>query len=147
MSPDERTRYLGVQAGRILAAARDRNPGVAADCLEKVGERYGHDGVFGVCCAMAAVVQRLAFPGTKRGDGTLDNEHLAIIQQLPGADPNPDALWAARFVTSYINGDRDTTAALFYGALDFPEEIVAGVVSLVSMAGDVARETEQEITE
>jgi len=143
MVPDERSKFIADRVGRILVAAMDRNPDAAATSIEEVGTRYGHKGVFGVCCAMAAVVQKLAFPETKRGDGSLTGD-LAVLQQSPGAKPDPAVLWAARFVTSYINGDSETSAALFYGAVDFPDKLIPGVISLVSLAGDIAREKEKE---
>lgn len=140
---DERTTYLADQVGRILIAAMDRDPESVAGCFGDVGDRYGDDGVYGVCCALASVVHTLVFPQLKRGDGSLAGDMLAI-EKLPGGSDDPHSLWAARFVAAFVNGDDSTTVALFYGTLDTDQDItMGGVAGLVRMAGDVARHTEQ----
>ncbi len=143
MSDPDRIAWLADQTGRLICAAVDRDPDAVSDTLGEIGERYGHDGVYGVCCALATAVHQLAFPNLKQGDGSLTGDMLGI-QKLPGAKDDPATEWACRFVTSHVNGDGPTNASLFYGNLGDEDLILGGVISLVAMVGDIARQAEQE---
>ena len=139
----ERMEYLTRQSMRLIVAAMDRQPDDCASILSDIGERYDAQGIWGICYALAATVHRLAFPSIQRGDGSLTGDMLAI-EQLPGHDGDPAALWAARFVVAYVNGDSGTTNALFDGSMADLDQHMSGVVALVAMAGDIARHKEAE---
>lgn len=139
----DRIPWLTDQTGRIIVAAVDRDADTIATALGEIGDRYGHDGVYGVCCALASAVHTLAFPGVKQGDGTLTGDILAI-EKLPGAKDEPATEWACRFVTSHINGDGPTNTSLFFGNLGDEDLILGGVIALVAMTGDIARQKEAE---
>lgn len=139
----DRIPWLADQTGRIILAAVDRDPDTVATALAEVGERYGHNGVYGLCCALATAVHQLAFPNFKQGDGTLTGDMLAI-QKLPGAKDEPATEWACRFVATHINGDGPTNADLFFGNLGDEDVLLSGVISLVAMVGDIARQKEAE---
>lgn len=144
MSTDpDRIPWLADQTGHLILAAVDRDADTIATTLGEIGARYGHDGIYGVCCALATAVHQLAFPGVKQGDGSLTGDILAI-EKLPGAKDESATEWACRFVTSHINGDGSTNASLFFANLGDEDLILGGVVALVAMVGDIARHAEQE---
>lgn len=143
-TPDpERLRWLADHAMRLLAAAIDRDSDQAARILEAIGTRYGHDGMYGTCCALSEAIRTWAFPTVKRGDGSLTGDLLGMAK-LPGAKDDAATDWACRFLTTYVNGDADTNTALFFGQLGDRELILGGVTALVGMAGGIGRQIEQE---
>ena len=139
---DERMEFLADRTMRLLVAAMDRDPEQVSRLLEEIADRYDAQGMYGVCCALAQSVLTLAFPEFKRGDGTLTGDMLAI-DQLPTSTGDPHALWACRFVAAYGNGDMDNTDALFFGSMP-DENAHGGVVALIALAADIARQREQE---
>lgn len=143
LDDSERMQFLTDRTMRLLCAAMDRDPEQAANLLGEIGERYGHDGVYGVCCALAEAVRTWAFPTVPRGDGSLTGDML-ILEKLPGAKDDPATDWACRFVTSYINGDDDINTALFFGNLGDQELTIGGVTALIGMAGSIGRQVEAE---
>jgi hypothetical protein len=141
MPDPKRLKKLGDLAMRLLAAAIDRDTDTTVGLLEEIGTEYGTHGMYGTCCALAETVRQFAFPKVKQGDGSLTGD-LVFIQQTPGSKGDPYALWAARFVAAYINGDADTSTALFFGNVRDADAHTGGVVALVAMAADLAREKE-----
>jgi len=139
----ERMEFLADRTMRLICAAMDRQPEQASQLIEEMGERYGHDGMYGVCCALAETVRQWVWPEVKRGDGTLTGDMLAI-EKLPSAREDRATDWAVRFVAAYVNGDGDNTTALFFGQLDDQELILGGVIALVAMVGDIGRQKEAE---
>jgi hypothetical protein len=139
----ERAEWLAHTAADLLIAAVDRDEETTAALLCEIVERYDLGGVHSLCFMLASVVHKLAFPKFARGDGTLSGDFLAIWQ-LPGCDENPAAMWAARFVAAYINGDGANTSALFFGGLPDARNHVAGVCALIIMASDLARTTQEQ---
>lgn len=146
MSDSKRNNWLHEQFSMILSAAMDGEDESAADHLVAVGTKYGHSGVYGICCALAEAVRVLGFPGVQQGDGSLTGD-IMIVEKLPGSDGDPATLWACRFVVAYINGDRDTCTSLFFGSFGHPRAeraLVSGVTELIIMAADIARAKEAE---
>lgn len=143
MSDNERLQWLSERTMRLLCAAMDRDPDEVARLLEEISEAYGGQGMYGVCCALSETVRQFAFPGIKRGDGSLTGGML-VIERLPGVaeDDGPHDLWAARFVAAYINGDMDTTDALFFGSMGDEDAHAGGVIALIGMAASIARQAE-----
>jgi hypothetical protein len=141
----ERLEWLGERTMRLLCAAMDRDPDEVCRLLDEISERYDAAGMFGVCCALAQSVLTLAFPEFKRGDGTLDDGAMLAVQHLPGASDDPHALWAVRFIAAYANGDMDTTDALFFGSMPDADAHTGGVIALIALAADIARQREAEV--
>lgn len=139
----ERLEWLSDRTMRVLVAAMDRDGDQVADLLGEIGDAHGAQGMYGVCCALSETVRQFAFPSVRQGDGSLSGDMIAI-QKLPGAKDEPDALFAARFVAAYINGDHDTTTSLFFGSIRDEEAHAGGVVALIGLAADIARQREAE---
>lgn len=146
MGDDARKRFLTDRAMQIICTAADQNFDTVADLIEEVGVAYGHDGVFGVCCALTETVRRLAFPQVSRGDGSLTDGMIAVQAGRDPADCGEAAvLWSSRFLAAYINGDGAATTSLFYGGLDDRDQTLLNVFALAKMTGDVVREKEQAL--
>ena len=138
----EQLEWLTEQTGRILTAAVDRDARAASDAIAETADRYGHSGVYSLCCALAETVRVLVFP-TVQGDGTLTGEILAMVK-LPGATADRPTEWAGRFITTHVNGDGATNATLFFHNLhDAGNVVVKGVAALILIVGDVARQAER----
>lgn len=143
-SPDERSRWLVDEFSLILTYAVDRDPEGVQEHVIAVADRYGDDGMYGICCALAQTVLKLGFPGIERGDGSLQGDGMLIIEQLSDA-LDPHTLWASRFIATYINGDTDSNVHLFYSARDETPYLVQGVIELISIAADIARLKREEL--
>ncbi len=143
LNDPERMQFLTDRTMRLLVAAMDRNPEQVSHLLEEIADRYDAQGMYGVCCALAQSVLTLAFPDFKRGDGTLTGDMLAI-DRLPTSTGDPHALWACRFVAAYGNGDMDNTDALFFGSIPDENAHGGGVVALIALAADIARQKEAD---
>lgn len=144
MTDAERIPWLGDRTMRLLCAAMDRDADEVTRLLDEIAQRYDAQGIWGICYALAGAIHKLAFPAVQRGDGTLTGDML-VIDRIPGASTeDPDALWAARFVVAYVNGDADTANALFYGTMADPNQHAGGVIALIAMAADIARQREAE---
>lgn len=139
----ERLEWLSDRTMRLLCAAMDRDAAEAVRLAAEIADTYGTHAMYGVCCALSETVRQFAFPGVKQGDGSLTGDMLAI-KKLPGGKDDPHALWACRFVVAYINGDADTTTALFFGSIRDEEAHTGGVIALIAMAADIARQKEAE---
>lgn len=139
----ERLEWLGERTMRLLCAAMDRDPDETCRLLGEIAEEAGTHGMYGVCNALAETIRHFAFPTIARGDGSLTGDMLAI-QKLPGATADRHADWACRFVTTYVNGDGETNCALFFGSLDDEDLHAGGVIALIAMAADIARQREAE---
>lgn len=143
-APDpERLEWLGERTMRLLCAAMDRDADTVTSLMAEMADRYGPGGIYGVCCALSEAVRQLGFPSFERGDGSLTGDMLAI-EKLPGAKSDPHTEWACRFVVAYINGDMDNTDALFFGTVDDEDLHTGGVIALIAMAADIARQAEAE---
>lgn len=139
----EQLEWLTEQTGRVLTAAIDRDAKGASDAVAEAADRYGHTGVYSLCCALAETVRQLVFP-TVHGDGSLTGEILALVK-LPGATPDRHTEWACRFITTHVNGDGATNATLFFHNLhDTGNLVVKGVAALILIVGDVARHAERK---
>lgn len=145
MSDNERLQWLSERTTRLLCAAMDRDPDEVARLLEEIADAQGGTGMYAVCCALAETVRQFAFPNVKQGDGSLTGDML-VIERLPGAtEPgSPHDLWAARFVAAYVNGDGDTSTALFFGSMGDEDAHTGGVIALIAMAASIARQREAE---
>jgi hypothetical protein len=142
----EKTAWLYDRFAVLLAAAMDHNGETVADVLVEVNEREGSDGIFAICCALADSIRRLAFPGIEIGDGTLTGD-LAVVEKTSAEAGSEPALWVARFVAAYINGDKTRYADLFFLSLESDQELhLAAVVELLKMTADVARIREAELS-
>jgi hypothetical protein len=119
----------------------DRDPDETCRLLEEIAEGYGASGMYAACCALAETVRQFAFPSVRRGDGTLTGEML-VVEQMPGSKGDPRALWACRFVASYINGDSGTSIALFYGSVADEDAHTGGVIALLALAASLTRQRE-----
>lgn len=139
MNDPERTAWLHRQFEVILEAAMERRADDIIDAISETGERYGGEGVFAICCALAETVRSLAFPDVKQGDGSLTGDML-IVENLTGKEGHPASLWACRFVVAYVNGDAGNTTSLFFGSMLDPDAHVAGVIELIMIAADMARQ-------
>lgn len=139
----ERMQFLTDRTMRLLCAAMDRNHEEVARLVSEIADTYDAQGMYVVCCALAQSVLTLAYPDFKRGDGTLTGDLMAI-ERLPNSTGDPHALWAARFLAAYANGDMDTTDALFFGSMSDEEAHTGGVVALIALAADIARQKEAE---
>lgn len=146
MTPDsKRSHWLLERFTDILVSAVDRNPDGVFDGIIAVSDRYGDDGMYGVCCALAETVLKLGFPGIERGDGSLEG-NLVVVQQLNSAgSADPPTLWACRFVASYINGDTDSNVHLFFSSRDETDFLSRATMELVAMAADMARHKRDEL--
>jgi hypothetical protein len=144
---EEAMEWIHDRFARILLAAADRDAEVVAENIDDVSTRYGHPGVYAVCCGMAETIRTLRFPGYEQGDGSLTGD-IAVVQG-PADSPDSSGLWATRFVAAYLNGDAATTCALFFGTLENDESgdaLVTGVLRLIAMAavlGPFLEEKEQ----
>ncbi len=134
---DSRDWRIADQTMRLLAAAADQDADTCTDILQEVVDTDDAQGVYAVCNALCMVVHTTVFPGFVRGDGSLTGDQLAAVR---GGTDDPDVRWAAQFLTAYLNGDVETTAALFTASMHDIRRHVAGVVSLVVMAGAVCRQ-------
>lgn len=139
----ERLQWLSDRTMRLLCAAMDRDGETVTNLMAEMADRYNAAGIYGVCCALSETIRQFAFPTLKRGDGTLTGDMLAI-EKLPGAKDDPHTQWACRFVVAYINGDSGNTDALFFGTIDDEDLHTGGVVALIAMAADIARQVEAE---
>lgn len=151
MITDEDKHWLYEKFAQILTAAVDRDADGVASGLGEVALRLDHDGVYSICCALAETVHKLAFPDFVQGDGSLTGD-MAVVDKLSDDADRPPSLWAVRFVVAYMNGDRDTTLALFWGPLQddnpaVPAEdiLIPGVSALINMAADITRLKEAEL--
>jgi hypothetical protein len=100
----------------ILRHTLDGRPAVAASLLDVVVEHGDSADLFGVCCAAAdcgRVALQALFPDVGAGTGGEWQLPPALADQLAG---DPHRLFAARFVTAYLNGDHATALALFHAA-------------------------------
>lgn len=141
--PDDDNRLLADLMMRLLCAAIDQDLEEVSRLLGEIGDDHGPNAMFGVCCALAEAVRQFAFPEFPRGDGSLTGDMVAF-EKLPGAKTDRETEWACRFVAAYINGDSETTLALFFGSIDDAELHVGGVVALLGMAADLGRQKEAE---
>ncbi|MFD5571971.1 SOS response-associated peptidase family protein [Streptomyces cadmiisoli] len=100
----------------ILRHTLDGRPAVAASILSVVTEHGDSADLFGVCCAAAdtgRVALQVLFPDAEVGPGQEWQLPPAMADQLAG---DPHRLFAARFVTAYLNGDHPLALALFQAA-------------------------------
>lgn len=135
---EDRKKWLVARAKTLLLAAVDNDDDTAAAVLAEVGGRYGHGGVFAVCCALCEALRQWVFPNMKRGDGSLTGDMVRF--EIDGDAPVDRAiLWSARFLAAYCNGDGDTLEALFFAQTGDQQLIIGGVAELVNMAGDIGR--------
>lgn len=139
----QRMQFLTDRTMRLLCAAMDRDPEEVTRLLAEIADTYDAQGMYGVCCALAQSILTLAFPDQQRGDGSLAGDMIAI-ERLPGASDDPHTLWAARFFAAYANGDMDTVDSLFFGSMHDDDAHTGGVVALIAMAADIARQREAE---
>ncbi|WP_411092236.1 hypothetical protein [Streptomyces sp. 049-1] len=104
---------LHVLVQEILRHTLDGRPAVAASLLDVVTEHGDGGDLFGVCCAAAdtgRVALHVLFPDAGTGPGEEWTLPPAMADQLAG---DPHRLFAARFVTAYLNGDHAMALALF----------------------------------
>lgn len=137
---------------QLIAAAVIRDNDQVADLLGDIGEERGSEGIFATCCALAQTVLNISFPKARRGDGSLTGDMIIIEQSSEDSDhPRAaPALWAARFVAAYANGDNERCADLFFSesidtSSDRPDFIIVAVVELLRMAADVVRAQDTEV--
>jgi hypothetical protein len=136
--------WLYERFARLMAAAVERDSETTSGIFVEVASRLGDSGVFALCCALAEAVRQYVFPGFTPGDGSLSGD-IAVLEKLTDGPDHPPTLWATRFVAAYLNGDQDTSTALFFGAADDDEELlIAGLVELVEMAADLARQKQAQ---
>ena len=102
--------WMADHASNIILAAVDGDGERCAALIVEVGERYGSQGGYGLCCALAEAVE----------------------------DAAQDMMAAVRFVTAYLNRDSDQTLALFH-APRTPEEAMLLPVGLVKLVGASGR--------
>jgi hypothetical protein len=62
------------------------------------------------------------------------------VEKAPGVEVHPNSLWAAQFFAAHVNGDNDTTLALFTAHMDDPHTHAGGVIALLGMCADVVRD-------
>lgn len=122
---DSRTHWLATKTVQIIAGATIRDTDRVVRAIEDVDDRYGPDGLYGVCYGLAESVRCMVWPE---------------VDQLPDAAGSRGALWAARFLAAYVNGDADTASALFYGQLGDHELILDGLAALVEVVGEAGRQ-------
>jgi len=97
----------------ILRHTLDGRPALAASLLDVVSEHGDGADLFGVCCAAAEcgrVALQALFPFAC--DGAADEWRLLpeMVEQMAG---DPHRLFAARFMTAYLNEDQPMALALF----------------------------------
>ncbi len=131
--------WLTEMTARTLFAAVDREQDIVARTICTVGEEMGDEGVYSLCCGLAAAILAWRFPGTKRGDGTLTGNTLAMIPPAVAEDSDPRTLWAMRFVAAQMNGDGATSLALFTTALHDRDRLLGGMAALAKLTGDTGR--------
>ncbi|MEV0016613.1 hypothetical protein [Streptomyces tendae] len=104
---------LHALASEILRHTLDGRPAVAASLLDVVTEHGDRADLFGVCCAAAdtgRVALQALFPESSVGVSGEWQLPPAMADQLAG---DPHGLFAARFMTAFLNGDHAMLLALF----------------------------------
>ncbi len=138
--PNEYSDFIVEQASLLLEAAVRLDDETTAEVLGAIVERHGHRGVYSLCVCLADTVRQIAFNNQPRGDGTLTGP-IVVVEQYDHTDlRNTGDLWASRFVSSYINGDDETTKSLFTSSITDVATHVGGVTELICMAADVTRQ-------
>ena len=133
------------QARRIMSHAVKQDADTISELLEETSQRWGGFGLYALCCAFAETIRSICYPDVPRGliNGTGGMMMIIPLQDNVERD-HPDIMWAARFVTAYINGDADTCAALFANELEAAHEDedtgMAGMAALISQVGHVYKE-------
>ncbi|MBQ1047830.1 hypothetical protein KBX50_05075 [Micromonospora sp. C51] len=126
----------------LLACAATGDTAGVRDALEAIVRERNASGVWALCCAMADTVTTLGL-GVRQGEGfaavqlaTGSGEPVEPENWPPQARPQ---LWATRFVAAHVNGDMDTSYALFLSTMPDPQQHMAGVAALIGLAGRVVR--------
>jgi hypothetical protein len=104
---------LNALVQEILRHTLDGRPAVAASLLDVITEHGDSADLFGVCCAAAdtgRVALQALFPESSVGVGGDWQLPPAMADQLAG---DPHRLFAARFVTAFLNADHAMALALF----------------------------------
>lgn len=145
LSEDE-IRELTDAAVALLLRSADEDVDECARIVTTVGEKYGHDGVFRLCCAMANATGIIM--GVGRDKGTDPDHGMVSLLVVRGGklinsqdvDPRlqPD-VWAYQFVATYVNDGPGNAWPLFVANLNDQTRTVDNISALIRMAGRWAR--------
>jgi hypothetical protein len=129
-----------LQANRIMHLAAARDADAITELLTETGKRWGGLGIYALCCAFAETIKTTCYPWLPEGTGIGgDGGMMMIIPLWPNIEKDyPATMWAARFVTAYINQDADTCGALF--AAELEDDTMTGVAELIAQVGHVIRD-------
>lgn len=119
------------------AAFGDRMMAIAI--LEEIGTNTDACGMFGVCVGIAEAVRIVL--GNAHGP-LVHGAQVALVMP-PGAErQEPEKTFAARFITAWLNGDRDMCRALFFATFQAPGVFghADNVVALVDVCGRMIRD-------
>lgn len=140
---DTDKRWLADQTTRILAAAAAKESSSVQSMVQEIATRYQAVGIWALLHGLAGAVAQLGMgvnPVTGRHAGlaelqiTTDSGRPVEPEDLP-PDLRPK-LWAARFVTAFVNDDRATLNALFDASLRATTaEHLADMAALIGLAG------------
>lgn len=142
LSGGDVSRLATITGAVVLAATDDNGPAVEQYVNEAI-ERYGLAGLYGLCCGLGEAFRRLT---GQPGETTL-GAGLAVIgadvDDLPAA-ARP-ALFAARFLTAYLNNDLTMCRALFNAPLEARDfaGVHRNVSALINIIGGAGRDREQ----
>lgn len=139
--PDFDKAWMLQQATTVILASVDGDADAATRAVCDVGDRYGWQGGYALCCALAESIAQMADLNLDR-DG--DFYGFEVFDQRTGrildpgqADDGRHAVVAMRFVVAHVNGDAPQKLALF-DAPETPEqamELPLGLMTLVAAYG------------
>jgi hypothetical protein len=112
----------------------------ACRMLEEIGTRVDFAMMYGVCsglCEGTRIVIDHVY-----GSG---QDQMAVLRMAPGAErEDPETTFAMRFMTAWLNGDRDMCRALFQATAHNPHPIghAISVFRLLELCGVIIAEAQ-----
>jgi len=134
---------LATITGAVLLAAADDNTPAVEHYVNEAIESFGLAGLYGLCCGLAAAHRAL----TVTDDESVVGAALVVVggdvDELP-AEARP-ALFAARFLTAFLNNDLAMCRALFNAPMEARDfnGVHRNVSALINITGDAARDREE----
>jgi hypothetical protein len=141
---DEDREWLDEKYVMLLLAAVDEDFPIVAKLLSKVARRFGHPGIYVICCALAQTIHQVSYPDLEIGDQTIPD----LLATVENAADSPELLWASNFVTAYLKGNAPARKTLFFDALkdETSRKQLLGCVSvLIHMAANACRRKEASV--
>jgi hypothetical protein len=123
---------------QAIGHAIDRNPEATSAVMDQIGYSSDAYAMYGVCCALAEAGRQIMpkILGEQPPD--------AVWGLLPLGDKpletEPDRAFSVRFLTAYLNTDKDTCWALFFAAWKAgADDFTRSVITLLCDVADLAR--------